>query len=375
MAANQRKPKSSKQGASASNLLASMPWLKNKTFLIPALASVIVVSLVGVVLAVQVTNSPPADQESAEVSLEESNPEAEEQPAIGFSCVKGTVVCEEVKSILLDTDYEEVLTKWTRQSLIQHLVDTQYVSVKFATEVVDAVKFDWGDGSTYAGGSGSESSTGASSGNSRTSGIGGACVRGKVICEAAIYVLIESDQGKGFTRENFIEVWMSEYGATRVEVEGIISAIGFTNWARSSGTTALPPALLPEVPVSPTAGLTPDQGQTATYRANEILNLWGESYGPSRLRVIDDIVRLFGFGIEESTEAVDSLNADWNTQAFKAARNLAKQAGLSKFSKKGIENLLVERKFTQAEAEYAMNTLDYNWLGNAVRAADRKSVV
>jgi hypothetical protein len=81
-------------------------------------------------------------------------------------------------------------------------------------------------------------------------------------------------------------------------------------------------------------------------------------------------VRLFGFGIEESTVAVDSLNADWNTQAFKAARNLANQAGLSKFSKKGIENLLVERKFTQAEAEYAMNTLDYNWLGNAVRAAE-----
>jgi hypothetical protein len=329
-----------------------MPWLKNKTFFIPALASVLAVSVVGAVLAVQATNSP-------EVSLDESSSEAVDQPAIGFSCVKGTVVCEEVKSILLDTDYEEVLTKWTRQSLIQHLVDTQYVSVKFATEVVDAVRFDWGDGSTYAGGSGSESSTGASSGNSRTSGIGGACVRGKVICEAAIYVLIESDQGKGFTRENFIEVWMSEYGATRVEVEGIISAIGFTNWAGSasaggSGNYTLDPCYS-----------NPAEGKKLLSCAKNAAQTTVDFAFFSRRDVIEALV-FQGYSNELATQAVDSLNVDWNLEAKQQAQDLVRQAGSSRLWLLGF--LEDQLGFLASEAAEGVDSLNLDYLEQAVRA-------
>ena len=137
------------------NLTASMPWLKNKTFVIPALASVLALSVVGAVLAVQATNSP-------EVSADESNASEE----VGFACVSGTPICEEVKSLLLDTDYNEVLANWTRESLIAHLEYKYGRSRIFATEVIDAVKFDWGDGSTYSGGSVAEESTRDGSGDS-----------------------------------------------------------------------------------------------------------------------------------------------------------------------------------------------------------------
>ena len=325
MPEKQKKPRSPKQGVAASDLLASIPWLKNKTFFIPALASVLAVSVVGAVLAVQATNSP-------EVSLDESSSEAVDQPAIGFACVAGTVVCEEVKDILLETDYEEVLRTWTRSSLIDYFVGRHGRSLTFVTEVVDAVRFDWGDGSTYAGGSGSESSTGASSGNSRASGIGGACVRGKVICEAAIYVLIESDQGKGLTRENFIEIWMSAYGATRAEVEGIISAIGFTDWFESAGSA----------------------GSLKKRSALEEAAYHVDNFNFSREVLIENLVGYFGHDRTEVISAIDSLNVNWNLEAKQAAENMFSQGP---FSQERIRGTLRGSKFLDSEADAGVAAL------------------
>jgi hypothetical protein len=280
-----------------------MPWLKNKTFFIPALASVLAVSVVGAVLALQAANPTKVSEDASSDS-----------GAIGFACVSGTPICEEVKSILLKTDYDEVVANWTRESLIAHLEYKYGRSRIFATEVVDSIKFDWGDGSSV-----------------------GACVSGELICDQARYVLITTDQGKQFTREEFISTWMDWYGGTREKVEAIIDELGFTNWAGTGSAkgsapsrgstnspsnqeaTELPPALLPQAPVSPTAESTPDQGQTAINRASEILGLWGDSYGPSRLRAIDTAVSAFSFSREEATAAVDSLNIDWYEQAYKMA--------------------------------------------------------
>jgi hypothetical protein len=366
MAANQRKPKSSKQGTSASNLLASIPWLKNKTFLIPGVAFVLVLSTVGVVLAVQggvFSSSAPG---TADTSLEDSDAEAVEQPAIGFACVAGTEICEEVKSILLDTNYEEVLTNWTRESLIAHLEYKYGRSRGFATDVVDAIKFDWGDGSSDAGGSDSGSSTQAGSGNSTSTAVGAACVRGQDICEAAKYVLIETDQGKSFTRENFIEVWMSTYKASREKVEAIVNAIGFTNWAgsassggtSSSGGSAAPP------PVVSQSGLSPSEVARSII---ESINAYGSAY--SRLQVIDYMVSLYKINRTDATSALDALGVNWNLQAAKAAKWFSTQAWTSYRSKVGWQEILEdEERFTASEAEYAINSINLDWSAQASRA-------
>ena len=349
------------------NLTASFPWLKNKTFLIPAVSFVLVLSTVGVVSAVQGGVFSSSGPGTADTSLEDSDAEAAEQPAIGFACVAGTVVCEDVKTILLDGDYQEVLAKWTRESLIKYLVDTHYVSVGFATDVVDAVKFEWGDGSSYAGSSDSGSSTQAGSGNSTSTAVGAACVRGQDICEAAKYVLIETDQGKSFTRENFIEVWMSTYKASREKVEAIVNAIGFTNWAgsassggtSSSGGSSAPP------PVVSQSGLSPSQVARSII---ESINAFGSAY--SRLQVIDYMVSLHKINRTEATSALDALGLNWNLQAAKAAKWFSTQAWTSYRSRVGWQATLTnEERFTSSEATYAIDSLNIDWNANASRAA------
>jgi hypothetical protein len=335
------------------NLTASMPWLKNKTFLIPALASVLALSVVGAVLAVQATNS-------LEVSLGESSSEAVDQPAIGFACVAGTVVCEEVKDILLETDYEEVLRTWTRSSLIDYIVGRHGRSLNFVTEVVDAVRFDWGDGSTYIGDFESDGPSASA----------GACVSGEPICDAARYVLVKSGQGKNFTRENFIEVWMSTYGATRAEVEGIISAIGFTDWAGSTnaGGSGAPSTTVPPPPTSAQSGLSPSEEARSII---ESINAFGSAY--SRLQIIDYMVSLRKLDRTVATSALDGLGVNWNLEATKAAGWYATRNPWTSYqSKVGWQEILEDDlRFTASEAEYAINSMNLDWNAQASRAGKR----
>ena len=335
------------------NLTASMPWLKNKTFFIPALASVLAVSVVGAVLAVQATNSP-------EVSLDQSSSEAVDQPAIGFACVAGTVVCEEVKDILLETDYEEVLRTWTRSSLIDYIVGRHGRSLNFVTEVVDAVRFDWGDGSTYIGDFESDGPSASA----------GACVSGEPICDAARYVLVKSGQGKNFTRENFIEAWMSTYGATRAEVEGIISAIGFTDWAVSerAGGSGAPSTTVPPTPTSAQSGLSPTEEARSII---ESINAFGSAY--SRLQIIDYMVSLRKLDRTVATSALDGLGVNWNLEATKAAGWYATRNPWTSYqSKVGWQEILEDDlRFTASEAEYAINSMNLDWNAQASRAGKR----
>lgn len=376
---NKGKPKGAKLGASASNLLASMPWLKNKAFLVPALAAVLVLSTVGVVSAVQGGVFGPSDQESAEASLEESSSEEQEQPAIGFACVKGTVVCEEVKSILLDTDYEEVLRNWTRQSLIQYLVDTQYVSLNFATEVVDAVRFDWGDGSTYAGGSETESDEvrGSSSSTARPATT---CSGGVRLCNAVkeIFGLGHFDY---WVKEDLVSYLMRTYSVSKAVAEAAIKSTGYV-WggtgSSASGTSSLPrtelpqsvspPVSVPQIPpVSGTqSGLSPSEIARSTI---DSINAFGSAY--SRLRVIDYMVDLYGIGRTEATSALDELGINWNLQAAKAATWFATQEWTSYRSRIGFIDILTDdrEKWTASQAQYAVDSLGIDWNVNASRAA------
>jgi hypothetical protein len=328
------------------NLTASMRWLKNKTFFIPALASVLAVSVVGAVLAVQATNSP-------EVSLDESSSEAVDQPAIGFACVAGTVVCEEVKDILLETDYEEVLRTWTRSSLIDYFVGRHGRSLTFVTEVVDAVRFDWGDGSTYIGDFESDGPSASA----------GACVSGEPICDAARYVLVKSGQGKNFTRENFIEIWMSTYGATREKVEAIIQDIRFTDWASSA--SAKDSAGNPGSFTLDPCYSNPAEGKKLLSCAKNAAQTTVDFAFFSRRDVIEALV-FQGYSNELATQAVDSLNVDWNLEAKQQAQDLVRQAGSSRLWLLGF--LEDQMGFLASEAAEGVDSLNLDYLEQAVRA-------
>lgn len=347
----QKKPKSPKQGATASNLLASMPWLTKKTFLIPALSSVLVVSLVGVVSAVQGGVFGLSNQDSAEVTLEESISEE----AIGFACVSGTEICEEVKSILLGTAYDEVVANWTRESLIAHLEYKYGRSRIFATEVVDAVKFDWGDGSSI-----------------------GACVSGELACDQARYVLITTDQGKIFTRDQFVSTWMDWYGVSREQVEAIIDELGFTNWAgstnaggntRSGGSSSAPSGPqtnLPNPSAPAQSGLSPSEAARSTI---ESVNAFGSAY--SRLQIIDYMVSNSKFDRTVATSALDGLGVDWNLQATKAARYFTNQTSLSHLSRSNFQEMLTDKRWTASEATYGVDSLGIDWNAQASRAGKK----
>jgi hypothetical protein len=346
-----KKPRSPKQGAADSNFLASIPWRKRKAILIPSLATVLVISLVGVVLALQAANPTKVSDDASSDS-----------EAIGFACVSGTPICEEVKSILLKTDYDEVVANWTRESLIAHLEYKYGRSRIFATEVVDSIKFDWGDGSSV-----------------------GACVSGELICDQARYVLITTDQGKQFTREEFISTWMDWYGGTREKVEAIIDELGFTSWSgsASSGGSSKSPSTsglsipnpgvpAPNVP-APIVGST--TGLSATEKARIHIDSWNSTnYANSRLVTIDYLVDLYQLSREEATTALDGLNVNWNLNAAKAARYFDAQSlwFMNYESRIGwVEFLSSEFLFTQSEAEYGVDSLNIDWNSQASRAAVR----
>jgi hypothetical protein len=337
--------------------------------------------VVGAVLAVQATNSP-------EVSLDESSSEAVDQPAIGFACVAGTVVCEEVKDILLETDYEEVLRTWTRSSLIDYFVGRHGRSLTFVTEVVDAVRFDWGDGSTYIGDFESDGASASA----------GACVSGEPICDAARYVLVKSGQGKNFTRENFIEVWMSTYGASREQVEAIVSAIGFTDWKKGRPTlTEFVKAVMsaPDFNWEREPFITYLMNSYNESRANVITAIDADGYDwvgtaaarrtaylelvarngiesipRSRTKLINFLVEFVSATQAEAVKAVDSLGVDWNLQARKVLLNLSsqilEQTGISR--NWFIYNLVEGDLFNESEAVKAVDALGLDYYEQAVRA-------
>jgi len=226
---NKSKPKGAKLGASARNLLASFPWLKNKTFLIPALASVLAISVVGAVLALQATNSPSA-QESVDVSQDESMAEVIAEPVIGPACAEGEPVCEHVKYLLLEANYLDGVNPWGYEELIDSIVYLFDVTSEFARAVVDAVEYDWGNDVTASGDSGSGSSTGTSSSQPsaqspiNTESPPVATTKGSALEDARFHV-----DNFHFSRAELIDTLVQNFGHSRSDVIAAIDSLN-VNW-------------------------------------------------------------------------------------------------------------------------------------------------
>jgi hypothetical protein len=322
------------------NLTASFPWLKNKALLIPSVAFVLVLSTVGVVSAVQGGVFSPSAQGTADTSLEDSDAEAAEQPAIGFACVAGTEICEEVKSILLNTDYEEVVTNWTRESLIAHLESKYGRSRIFATDVVDAVKFDWGDGSSYAGadagdlGSDSES---AGAGSSSGSGSGSASSSIPCIGSASICAFLKEIHGYGhfdeWIKEDLVSYIVRTYNVTKDKAEAVVDSTGY-NWGVRG---------LPEI-------------QRAA------INYTADSLSFSRIGIAKRMRDEIGLDYNESLAALDALNIDWYQKARQDAERIA---SLGPISARYIFSILIDSDFLDDEAYKAVDGLSVDWYERA----------
>jgi hypothetical protein len=152
---------------------------------------------------------------------------------------------------------------------------------------------------------------------------------------------------------------MSEYGATRVEVEGIISAIGFTNWAGSasaggSGNYTLNPCYS-----------NPAEGKKLLSCATDVAQTSVNVSFLSRRDTIEALV-FQGYSEQLATQAVDSLNVDWNLEAKQQAQDFVRQNGSSRLSL--LVNLEEITGFLASEALYAVDSLNLDYLEQAARA-------
>lgn len=302
----QKKPKSPKQGATASNLLASMPWLTKKTFLIPALASVLVVSLVGVVLAIQGSNSARSDEEIVEVPQAEPELEIAAEPVIGAACVEGEPVCEFVKTYLLsDFGWEWV---GFYEHFIDYVVEFNSISRASAEDVVAAVEFDW--------------------------------------CAETTRVIVQPSK-----------------------ICGEASPESGSAGPGGSQGSALAPRVPDTAPSAPPVPVVTASTPADTARIY-MDSWSSSSYANSRLVSINNLVSLFNLSREDATAGLDSLNVNWSLNAAKAARYFEAQSFTDKMSRRGWIRMLNERDlFTQSEAEYAVDSLGIDWSVNASRAA------
>jgi hypothetical protein len=246
-----KKPKGPKSSGWASNLLASMPWLKNKAFLIPAIASVLVLSTVGVVSAVQGGLFSPQAQESAEVSLDDSGVEVVAEPVIGPECVEGEPVCEDVKSILVGTkNWEGGVFPWTYEELVESMMYQHNVTREFAVSVINAVEFDWGEDVTASGTSRPGSPSGSSSVGSEGSSSPSVTQAPKITTETPTATSTRGsalDDAKyhvdnfNFSRAELIDTLVRNFGHSQADVIAAIDSLK-VNWnleAKQAGESIL----------------------------------------------------------------------------------------------------------------------------------------
>lgn len=312
----QKKPKSPKQGATASNLLASMPWLTKKTFLIPALASVLVVSLVGVVLAVQGSNSARSDEEIVEVPQAEPELEIAAEPVIGAACVEGEPVCEFVKAHLLsDSGWEWV---GFYEQFIDYVVEFNSISRASAEDVVAAVEFDWCAETTRV------------------------IVQPSKICGeaspesgSATPAAPESDSAVEYVR-----YYIDNFNASRIVlIERLVSYNYFTR----------------DEIVAAIDFLNVDWNQEAFQTAQDFA-----SQGPFSAQRLFGSLGYVGFETSQAQAGVDALGIDWYAQAERAALAfLQRQAPPCQFSYESAVNYLVtEEYFTEDEALFGFYPFD-----------------
>jgi hypothetical protein len=97
-----------------------------------------------------------------------------------------------------------------------------------------------------------------------------------------------------------------------------------------------------------------------------------EGQGFSKQGLLNQLTSSFGEGFSKSDAefAIKYLNPNWDQQAVDSARNyLSEEQG---FSQQGLLQQLTSAAgegFTEAQAEYAINSLHPDWDGQAVDAA------
>jgi hypothetical protein len=299
------------------NLLASMPWLKNKTFLIPALASVLVVSLVGVVLAVQGSNTARSDEEIVEVPQAEPELEIAAEPAIGAACVEGEPVCEFVKVHLLSD------SGWTwvgfYEQFIDYVVEVNSISRAAAEDVVAAVEFDWCAESTRSGSSSPGNICGETSPGSGSAGPAAPDLDSAV---------------------EYVKFYVEDFSASRIDlIERLVQDNRFTR----------------DEIIAAIDLLDVDWNREALQKAQDFA-----AQGPfSRKRLYGALISV-NFEPSEAFSGVDALGIDWYEQAERAALAfLQRQAPPCQFSyESAVDYLVTEEYFTEDEALFGLYPFD-----------------
>ena len=140
--------------------------------------------------------------------------------------------------------------------------------------------------------------------------------------------------------------------------------------ATSFITTTLPTTTTPAAPAStapdPSSNLTPSQ-RNAVRSAQSYLDLKGFS----RQGLIDQLSSEYGdqYPVEDATIAVDSLGADWTTEAGRSAQSYLDLKG---FSRQGLIDQLSSEygdQFSVEEATPAVDGLVVDWNTEAAEAA------
>lgn len=331
MATNQSKPRFHKLTNAANELIASFPWLKNKIFLVTAIASVLTVSIVGGVSAVQGGLLSALDQGGDKVSESESSAKPEPLPesspensssteGSAATCTGGESLCTAVNEIYSLGQFDD----WIREELVEYLMNSYGASKATVEAALDSTGYDW-----------TKSSGGASSATPLPSS--GTALPPPVIPQTGL----SPAEAAGY----FIQFQGSSYGVSRLElIDGLVESWGFSRAETIAGVDSI----------------NIDWNQQALQSA-KFFTPQSFFADHSKTMVIDFMINDRRFTSSEATYAVNSLSINWNENASRAARWILEYFPCDEFVEKtpSGESALVSElasyvvgtfKFTEDEA-------------------------
>jgi len=113
-----------------------------------------------------------------------------------------------------------------------------------------------------------------------------------------------------------------------------------------------------------------DQKKNALSYAEDLSNEVYRRYR-SKMYIYDTLMQ-YGFTKKEADYAINNIEVDWKSNALKKAEYYSKN---NHMSKKDIYDTLISKKisddkFTEEEAQYAVNNIKANWKENALKIAE-----
>jgi len=98
---------------------------------------------------------------------------------------------------------------------------------------------------------------------------------------------------------------------------------------------------------------------------------YSDNMNMSKARMYKQLTSKYGgkFTEEEAQYAIDNINVDWKVNALKRAESYSKNLHMSKAA---IYNILISEyadKFTEEEAQYAIDNVQVDWKANALHKA------